>query len=644
MIPSPLIHAIGWTLLHSLWQATLVALAFFLIRRFVRPPLPTYRWAVGALVITASWAAYTFVNSYDANRAVASTVADAPRATTALELLSSVSATTSSLSLSSWETDLATRINPYVQFIAMGWLLGAFLLSTRLIGGLWYLARLRRSYTYALPAWEATTATLARRLGLRRPVATLASSLAKVPMVIGHWKPVILLPVALVGSLPPEQVEAIIAHELAHVRRSDYGMNILQSVIEVIFFYHPVVWWLSSVVREEREKCCDDVAVSLSGSTAVYARALSEAEALRQSPPRLALAFAPRRGSLLARIERLVQPSASSTSPAVKLLAVATLLLVVVSLAVSDTLARRIETKEPGVKTASFPIPRTFTPVVSDTVPPTNEREAAEDEGWRSSAKAQTFDVSPRGDTIPGEPAPKGEARRRSHFSFRTDDSTRITFNFDFDRDYDSLPAFSWNDSLWLESVGELSEQMGSFSEELKGFLTDSVDTDALQEQLGAVQRELGQLQAELGSTLQRSFDEERMEAWEERVHRKMERVQERVEESQRRARERQYEAQRHQKRAKEQQQRAQKRQYEARARAREHAHSHRSFEGTVDRLESALLADELVERGQEYRFELKPKGLYVNRKKQKDELTRKYRDLLEVSDNTTFSITRTAE
>ena len=577
----------------------------------------------------------------------------------------------------SWSEKVAAWLDPYTRLVVMGWLLGVALLSARLAGGLWYLARLKRLYTYPLPTWEATLTTLANRLGLRQPVRVLASGISKVPMVIGHLKPVILLPAALVTHLPADQIEAIIAHELAHVHRKDYWINLLQSVAEVVFFYHPAVWWLSSVIREEREKCCDDLAVALCGNTLTYAKALSEAEALQQVAVPFALAFAQRRSGLLARIERLVRPQRASSALAAKLLSMIFMLLTIMYLIVGDTLAGKSEKGEEWLENNFYPASSQQRPSTQTTEP----KEDFPDDGWRRSDKAQSLRVPIHPDTIPDkeEARTKQESDSGNHFSFSFSDDGNFRLHIDSvfnmnvggsddpffylnfnggDESYrknfrhgqlhpnDTLPTFSWNDSLWLESIGELSEQMGAFSEELATYLKDSIDTEELQQRLGSVQQELSRLQAELGSSLQRSFNEERMEALrdklqreQEQLQREMERIQRNLQRDQERAQERQREIHR---RMEERQQEAERRRQEVRAQA--HAQVHHNFDDTVQRLEKELLADGLIRKGKEYRFELKPKGLYINRKKQKEELREKYQDFLEVSESTNFSITRTAE
>ena len=128
--------------------------------------------------------------------------------------------------------------------------------------------------------------------------AELESTLVEVPMVIGWLRPVILLPVAATTGLSSEQLEAILAHELAHVARRDYLVNLLQSVVETLLFYHPAVWWVSNQIRVEREHCCDDIAVAVSGNVLVYARALTELEELRGRSPAPSLALGGDGGAL----------------------------------------------------------------------------------------------------------------------------------------------------------------------------------------------------------------------------------------------------------------------------------------------------------------------------------------------------------
>lgn len=143
---------------------------------------------------------------------------------------------------------------------------------------------------------------LGARLRMARPVVLLESCLAEVPVVIGYLRPVILMPVGLMAGLPVGQVEAILLHELAHIRRYDYLVNLMQVFVEGLLFYHPAVWWISSVMRSEREHCCDDLVVQVTGGAHEYATALAKLEKFRG--PREAMAATG--GDLMKRVQRLL--------------------------------------------------------------------------------------------------------------------------------------------------------------------------------------------------------------------------------------------------------------------------------------------------------------------------------------------------
>src|SRR5262249_23863350 len=154
----------------------------------------------------------------------------------------------------------------------------------RLIGS-WVVAGGMRS-TQVRPApaeWETILTQLARHIGVSSPVRLLVSAVVQVPTVVGSMKPVILMPVGALTGLPVEQVEALLLHELAHIRRHDYLMNIVQGIAEALLFYHPAVWWVSSHIRSECELCCHDIAVSITGDVFNYASALAELESFRRS-------------------------------------------------------------------------------------------------------------------------------------------------------------------------------------------------------------------------------------------------------------------------------------------------------------------------------------------------------------------------
>jgi GWxTD domain-containing protein len=200
------------------------------------------------------------------------------------------------------------------------WLAGVAVFYLRSVGG-WIAARRLRYAGVRPPSaeWRERWASLCGRAGVTRAVTLMESCVSEVPAVIGYLRPVVLLPASLATGLTAEQVEALLLHELAHVRRHDYLVNALQSAVEGLLFYHPAVWWVSHVIRTERENCCDDEVVQLRGDVRCYAGALAALESLRTPDAALAASG----GSLLKRVRRLLrQPEGPQNSPAATLAAV----------------------------------------------------------------------------------------------------------------------------------------------------------------------------------------------------------------------------------------------------------------------------------------------------------------------------------
>jgi uncharacterized protein (TIGR03435 family) len=157
--------------------------------------------------------------------------------------------------------------------------------------------------------WQRIFNRLKASLSVSRPVRLLVSGRVQAPAALGWLRPIVLVPVGALAGLPAAQLEALLLHELAHIRRHDYLIHILQSAVEAVFFYHPAVWWISGHMRAERELCCDDIAVSVTGDAVLYARALAEFDSARSIQPTVMAATG---GSVAHRIARLLgQPSTS---------------------------------------------------------------------------------------------------------------------------------------------------------------------------------------------------------------------------------------------------------------------------------------------------------------------------------------------
>jgi tetratricopeptide (TPR) repeat protein/beta-lactamase regulating signal transducer with metallopeptidase domain len=311
----PWVYRLGWTLLHFFWQgaalAVLLAGALALLRR--RRANSRYLAACGVLGLMSLAPLVTFIllqpvaapRSVPAVTTAMEVSGDRPAAPVASALPPAVPSGTETSSLGFPSFPLRPGLEAWLPWLVAAWLVGVLLLSLRLLGAWACVQRLKwRSTQAAAEPWPSTCARLAERMRLPQSVRLLQSALVQVPTVLGWLRPVVLLPLSAVADLPPAQLEALLVHELAHVRRHDYLVNLLQSVVETLLFYHPAVWWVSERIRLERENCCDDWAVALCGNRLVYARALTAMEELRSRP--LPLATAANGGPLLGRIRRLL--------------------------------------------------------------------------------------------------------------------------------------------------------------------------------------------------------------------------------------------------------------------------------------------------------------------------------------------------
>jgi beta-lactamase regulating signal transducer with metallopeptidase domain len=291
-----MIEPLGWALVHFLWQGAAIALLLALARRLLRHASANARYlaACAALLLMLVAPLATFLSLERPAPASAVIAAASP--------LSPLSLSVAPLASPPGPPPAQT---PWLALVVAAWAVGVALLSVRMAGGLLLTRRLERRATPVTDReWRQRLDRLATRIGLRRAVRLCESALAEVPMAAGWLRPLVLLPAGALLRLPPEQVEAVLAHELAHIRRYDYLINLFQTAVETLLFYHPAVWWVGRRIREERELCCDDIAVAATGDAIVYARALVELETLSRRAPQMALAATG--GSLLHRVKRLL--------------------------------------------------------------------------------------------------------------------------------------------------------------------------------------------------------------------------------------------------------------------------------------------------------------------------------------------------
>ena len=310
LIPGNLIDAFGWTLLHSIWQGAAIALGLALLMFGLRRYSSRTRYFVGvmALMLVLGISLTTFFNFYETG---GGNLILNPENSTAAVLSASAqsSAQTGVLTETGITSFFRTYFANHLPLIVTLWFLGILILALRLAGGMLYNQRVKLHRSKPLTkSWQNRAENLCRRIGIQKPVRMLESALIKVPITIGHLKPVILLPVGMVAGLPGDQVEALISHELAHILRKDYLVNLLQRIVDILFFYHPGIRWISSHVRLERENCCDDIAVATCGDSLNFARALTNIGGSGIGDASPALAAAGKSKALLSRVKRLFNP------------------------------------------------------------------------------------------------------------------------------------------------------------------------------------------------------------------------------------------------------------------------------------------------------------------------------------------------
>jgi beta-lactamase regulating signal transducer with metallopeptidase domain len=328
-------EAVGWALVHFAWQGALAAGAYAVLDAAAKGATARVRYALAAATLAAMALLpplTMLVRPGPAREPDA--VAGPARETGAIGRWPAAVVTIAGAADDRPALAVRARIARALPAVVALWCAGVVLLSIRYVGGWRLVQRMDRSARPLLDgAVAARLGRLRRRMRVRAPVRLLESAMVEVPTVVGWLRPAILLPAATLAGLSPEQLEAILAHELAHVRRHDYLASLLQSAVETLLFYHPAVWWVSHRMRVERELCCDDEAVAACGNPIEYARALAGLEALRPAPR---LAPAATGGPLFERIARLVA-DADPSRPGVRASRGAAALLGCAALAVALT-------------------------------------------------------------------------------------------------------------------------------------------------------------------------------------------------------------------------------------------------------------------------------------------------------------------
>jgi len=364
-IPSPLMLRLGWTLVHFLWEGAVVAglLALALWLAAGRSPRLRYGLACLALALMAA----TPMATWQWVGRVPTTAGTTP-IPAQWEAQGSLR-TTGQASVTPPERPHSESPAAWLPVCVALWMAGVVLLSLRLAGSWAWLQWLRRrpETVAAEDAVQLRLLRLCQRMRLASNIRLLLCDRVPGPTVMGWLRPVILIPPAAMLGMPPDQMELVLAHELAHILRHDFAINLIQSCVEVLLFYHPAVWWVSAKIRQEREQCCDDLAVRTTGDALDYAAALTRLEALCRPPvpPRpavRALAQAATGGSFVHRIRRLISPM--SPIPLAPRAGVVLVLLLAGALGLR---ARSASDQSPAIQPVATELPPRF---VSGQMPP----------------------------------------------------------------------------------------------------------------------------------------------------------------------------------------------------------------------------------------------------------------------------------
>ena len=314
LIPEQYFLALGWMIVHAIWQVAGVGLLLWLSLRIFdkRSAAFKYRLGLSALALISMLAIGTFVYAIPTGKTSNGTVL------ANLDILQTqaIAAADSFVPASDWWL-LARRIESWIPTLVQVWLLGAMLFLVRFATSLADIRTLKiQGHQRVDPRWESFLKGKMETLGINRKVQLLQSQLTEMPMTFGHLKPIILLPAGLLFQLSPAQIEAIIAHELAHIHRKDYLVNMLQSMLEVIFFFHPVFWWVSKQIREQRENAADDLAIKMGIAPRDLAEGLAAVVNLAKTQvPEMALAAARKPTPTLDRIKRIMGVKTSQNQP-----------------------------------------------------------------------------------------------------------------------------------------------------------------------------------------------------------------------------------------------------------------------------------------------------------------------------------------
>lgn len=392
VLPTILIQAFGWALLHSLWQGFLIFACLRIVLYVWAHMSARIKYNLSYLSLTGIFAWFCITLWQQVSAAL--------RVRQATWIMIETGVRQKHLDMPEIYHSQATlrhfipQLEMWFPGLVALYVTGVAVMSIKLIMDLVQLKQIRQKQVLPIDAvWEKHLGRLTAQLRIPRKVQLLISTHIQVPVMIGFLKPLILLPVAMFNNLTAEQLEAILLHELAHIKRNDYLLNIFQSIVETILFFNPFIWWITKNIRLEREHCCDDLVIASQVQPLQYAKALVALEEYRLTVNALAMAAADNKQHLFHRIKRIMEMKTKNINYTQKLLAVLIIAVSLVAIAWLNPIQARA--KKTSRKTPAPVLTKISHTLLGDTTKPkTNartEEENAEDldqEAMTAEAKA----------------------------------------------------------------------------------------------------------------------------------------------------------------------------------------------------------------------------------------------------------------
>lgn len=487
------VRALCLTLMHSLWQglvAAIVAGGILLCTRRSRPAF-RYNMLALALLLFVSGTVLTFnLMMRDISERSASITVFSK------ESLMMTFQNVGNTAFAARETDWMQRImaffGEHAQAIVVGWFLIFAVKSLLAVSGLLYLRKVAQQVSTPEMKWIVRFYELAERMRIGQEVELRESVQVAVPMVIGFLKPVVLVPLGMLTNLPAAQVEAILLHELAHIRRRDYLINLVQVFCENVFFFNPAVWWISKLIREEREHCCDDLAIGVMQNKTSFIQALVSFQEYNQSRPVFEVAFSKKRNHLLDRIKRIINNNNKSLDAMEKV-------FVTFSLAAAIALSAATAPEKPVISGKRLAVKESRPEAA---VPLPEKPEAV-------SLRAEPNIVVPEPDTLPKKKLRSGETEIHSAnvYSARQGISTyNVTRN---NKQYEIVQRNGRMISLWVDDKEIAESEYPKYQPEIDKIMEEV----KVQHELAEKQREEAQEMRKIAEGQRRMAEKQREEA-----------------------------------------------------------------------------------------------------------------------------------